>query len=223
MTPTTSPDTNVVLSGGLDSTVALARAISPGRKVRALFFEYGQRHGGEREAAEAVARHYAVPLVKLNLAGMLHSRSLLESSVEEVPQGAYQRENVASTEVQGRNLLFASIAIAQARKGDSVVMGVHGGDHDLYPDCRPEFWQGVKTLAQSYEVKIETPFLKLTKSQIVEMGAQLRAPLGRTWSCYEGGDRHCGKCATCEERREAFSQAGVPDPTVYVIGGTDAS
>lgn len=207
---------HVIFSGGLDSTTALALAVAEGAEVQALFFEYGQRHGGEHAAAVSIAKGLGVPLKVIDLTGKLHSRALLADSPLDVPKQAYGGENLGDTEVMGRNLLFASHAVAQAQRGDAIVLGVHGGDHELYPDCRPEFWEGFKALSLAYEVTTETPFLNLSKAGIVDQGLRVGAPLFESWSCYDRGPSQCGECATCRERREAFRLAGAEDFTQYL-------
>lgn len=209
----------VISSGGLDSTVTLAHALSAGAdpsRVLALTFDYGQRHVREVGAAREIARHYGVEQKVLNLGGLMTSGSLLADSPEEVPEGHYAADNMASTVVHGRNLLFASVAISLAGPGGTVWTGVHAGDHTVYPDCRPEFWQALETLAQdAYDVGVVAPYLFSRKEDIAAEGDRLGAPLCLTWSCYKGGEVHCGRCGTCVERREAFDLAGVTDPTTY--------
>lgn len=208
----------VVFSGGLDSTVTLAQAVEEvSGPITALSFAYGQRHeSSETRAALEIAGHYGVGFKSIDLAGLLHSRSLLSNSPEEIPEGEYGLDNLPSTEVRGRNLLFASLAVAQVEEGASVWLGVHGGDHDLYPDCRPAFWDGLVPVVAGLGVSLRVPFLRSSKAEIVRKGAALDAPLHLTWSCYNGGAQHCGRCATCLERRAAFEEAGVADPTQYL-------
>lgn len=209
----------VILSGGLDSTSALALTLAgpdphEDERVEAISFDYGQRHRRELQAAEAVAGHYGIEHRVVELHGLLHGSALLGQG--EVPEGHYAAESMAATVVQGRNLLFASVAIASSTgPGDTLVLGVHAGDHPVYPDCRPDFWHHLAEVATAYEVSIRTPFLHQSKAEVVGWGDQLRAPLDLTWSCYQGGARHCGRCGTCVERAEAFHLAGVPDPTSY--------
>jgi 7-cyano-7-deazaguanine synthase len=209
----------VVLSGGLDSTAALALVMAgpdehEDERVEAISFNYGQRHQRELHAAAAVAGHYGIKHRAVELHGLLHGSALLGDG--EVPEGHYAAESMAATVVQGRNLLFASVAISSsAGPGDTVTFGVHAGDHPVYPDCRPDFWHHLAEVATAYEVGIRTPFLHQSKAEVVGWGDQLGAPLDLTWSCYQGGARHCGRCGTCVERAEAFHLAGVSDPTTY--------
>jgi 7-cyano-7-deazaguanine synthase len=120
-----------------------------------------------------------------------------------------------ATVVPGRNLLLSAIAIATLDPGDVLLVGVHAGDHPIYPDCRPQFWAGLDMCAAAYGVRLNTPFLHLTKAEALEAGHLRHAPVEETWSCYQGGEQHCGRCGTCVERAEAFHLAGIPDPTPY--------
>ncbi len=207
--------TLVVLSGGLDSTCALALTIEGGGEdVAAISFDYGQRHVRELEAAHAVAGFFRIPHRVMNLRGFLEGSALIGE--EEVPEGHYSDESMSATVVNGRNLLFAATAVAQAIEGESVVFGVHAGDHPIYPDCRPDFWVPLaRAVRDAYSVSLETPFIGLTKAELLTIGINAGAPVHLTWSCYQGEGRHCGRCGTCVERAEAFHLAGVDDPTIY--------
>jgi 7-cyano-7-deazaguanine synthase len=202
-----------VLSGGLDSTCALAVT----KADVAVSFDYGQRHRRELDAAAAVAAHYQIPHTVVDLGGMFTGRSALTDLGTVMPEGRYDDPGMAATVVPGRNLLFAAAAIARTGPGDTVVVGVHAGDHPVYPDCRPEFWAALDGLAAAaYGVRIAAPFLHSSKAQALAAGLAVGAPVGLTWSCYAGGDQHCGRCGTCVERQESFYLAGIPDPTEYV-------
>jgi len=204
---------HVSLSGGLDSTTLLALAADRSSDIKAWTFNYGQRHSREVQAAIAVATHYHVDRRTLNLEGLLHGSALLYEAP--LPEGHYTAETMEATVVNGRNLLFASAIVAQTQPGDEVWLGVHAGDHAIYPDCRPEFVNPLKETVATYGVNLQTPFLPITKAAIASLGHNLGAPLNLTWSCYAGGTLHCGRCGTCVERAEAFHLAGVPDPTDY--------
>jgi 7-cyano-7-deazaguanine synthase len=205
----------VVLSGGMDSATVLARVKRdyPNDLVIALGFDYGQRHRREIESARALAHHYAIPYRMVPI-GVLHGSALLGSGA--VPEGAYDHPSMDATVVSGRNLLFAAIATGLAEKNDTLWFGIHSGDHPVYRDCRPEFWDGLRQIvADAYDIGIATPLIALSKADVVRLGYSLDVPYDLTWSCYVGGATHCGRCGTCVERAEAFSIAGVTDPTVY--------
>lgn len=206
-----------VLSGGLDSTATLARMLvhGDGAEPLAIAFDYGQTHRVELEAAQAVADEMNVPLKLVDVRGLLAGGSLLGEG--EIPDGHYADETMKSTVVHARNMLFASIAVSLAGPGGEVWLGVHGGDHHIYPDCRPTFWEPYReAVLAAYDVRVQTPFLFGDKADVVTAGAALGAPLHLTWSCYKGGSVQCGTCGTCTERREAFRVAGVPDRTEYL-------
>lgn len=211
----------VSFSGGLDSTVALAIAVDSYDEVVALSADYGQRHTVELDAAARIAARYGVRhhVVDLTGYGSLTTSSL--TSDEPIPHGLYDEENMASTVVPARNAVFAMIAtgLAESLGGGDVILAVHGGDHAVYADCRPGFLASAAStarLATDGNVTIDAPFIHMSKTDIVKLGATHHAPLGETWSCYEGGQQHCGRCGTCTERKLAFHEAGVPDPTEYV-------
>ena len=212
----------VLLSGGLDSTVLLAKLVTENRRVLAMGVDYGQRHSQETEAAQAVCAHYGVEyrLADLrNISSFFGKNSLTDKNIP-VYEGSYNEDGMKNTVVPARNLLLISVATswAIAEKCDTVAYAAHGGDHAIYPDCREEFAQkldSVIRISDWHPVKLERPFVGMTKGEIVELGTRLGAPLHLTWSCYNGGEKHCGRCATCLERAEAFRSAGIPDPTAW--------
>jgi 7-cyano-7-deazaguanine synthase len=212
----------VLLSGGMDSTALLAHAATVGPVAGALSVNYGQRHVKELEAAKAVAARYGVPHFVLDLTswGSLLTGSALTDASVEVPEGHYAAPNMAVTVVPNRNatMLMAAAGVAESLGADVVLTAVHAGDHAVYPDCRPEFIAAASlaaNLGTGGKVSIDAPFVRLSKTEIAVHGTALRAPLELSWSCYKGGERHCGKCGTCVERIEAFRDAGVTDPTEY--------
>jgi len=214
--------TVAIFSGGLDSTVLLHKLLAEGDHVLALSVDYGQRHRRELDNAYRIA---AKLKVEWHLADLSSIRPLLAGSSQTsddmpVPHGHYAAENMKQTVVPNRNMIMLSVAAGWAisRKADRVAYGAHAGDHTIYPDCRPEFTQALGHaigLADWHQVELYCPFLGLNKGQIVQLGAKLGADFSQTWSCYEGGELHCGQCGTCVERREAFERAGVTDPTAY--------
>ena len=214
--------TVLIYSGGVDSTVLLAHLRAEGREVHCLSVDYGQRHRRELEAARAICAHYGVDhrLADLRALAPLFGSNALTGGVT-VPEGHYEEESMKATVVPNRNMLLISVATAWAvsLRAESIAYGAHGGDHAIYPDCRPEFAEALDRavrLADWHEVRLERPFVKMDKAGIVRRGRELEVPFGLTWSCYVGGERHCGRCGTCVERKEAFRLAGVADPTDYV-------
>lgn len=206
----------VVLSGGMDSATLLykVRRENPGHLIAAVSFDYGQRHKKEIDAARDLAMGVGA-IFRMVPMGVMHGSALVDRKVE-VPEGRYDDASMKDTVVQGRNLMFASIAIALSEPGDTIYLGVHAGDHAIYPDCRETFWWHLRQAAEkAYDIRINTPFITSTKADIARLGHDLGVPYGRTWSCYKGGVLHCGRCGTCVERAEAFHLAGVPDPTPY--------
>jgi 7-cyano-7-deazaguanine synthase len=214
--------TIVIWSGGLDSTVLVRHLLQQGLEVHALTFDYGQRHRKEIEAAQLIRARQAHRSIVTHTIERLHlpGQSALQDQAVDVPDGHYEDETMKSTVVPGRNLVMLAHALAHAaaKEAQAVAFAAHAGDHAIYPDCRDKFSWAMKAVAVAYHyepVQLLSPFVTLTKADIVLMGAKLGVPFELTWSCYKGGELHCGKCGTCVERREAFELAGVPDPTTY--------
>jgi 7-cyano-7-deazaguanine synthase len=211
-----------LLSGGLDSTVLATQLRNDGREVLALSIHYGQRHARELRAAARVAEELGIAWDEVEAGALnvlLGGSSLTDDSVA-VPHGHYADETMKATVVPNRNMLLLAMAgaLAVSAGADAIAYAAHAGDHAIYPDCRPAFMDAVRqvlALANWTPIGLETPFADWTKAQIVQRGVELRAPLGLTYSCYEGQATHCGRCGTCVERREAFTLAGVADPTTY--------
>ncbi|MFJ1707153.1 7-cyano-7-deazaguanine synthase QueC [Kitasatospora sp. NPDC088346] len=216
----------VIASGGLDSTTVAYWLADRGSRLSLLSFDYGQRHRKELDFARRIAGHLGAhhEVVDLSGLGRLLSGSALTDPGIRVPDGHYTAESMRSTVVPNRNAIMLDIAVGMAvvLGADAVAFGAHAGDHAIYPDCRSSFFdlfaetakagnQGF--LADGFEVL--APFIDLAKADIVEIGRQVQVPFQDTWSCYKGGELHCGTCGTCTERIEAFSLAGVEDPTEY--------
>jgi 7-cyano-7-deazaguanine synthase len=216
-------DTIVICSGGLDS-VSLAHKVAAEHKLRGLLsFDYGQRHVKELDCAAACAERLGVPhrVVDISGVGAALSGSALTDDVA-VPDGHYAEDSMKITIVPNRNAIMLAIAfgMAAAEKADAVAAAVHGGDHFIYPDCRPGFIDAFQMMQRHAlegvaDVTLYTPFVTISKADIVTEGAKHDTPFAATWSCYKGGARHCGRCGTCVERREAFHLAGIEDPTEY--------
>lgn len=212
----------VVLSGGLDSTTALYWALKNYDEVDAVSVNYGQRHAIELDYARATCEALGVrhDVLEAGSLGLVLSGSALTDNLE-VPHGHYEDESMRSTVVPNRNAILLNLVagIAVARGAEAIVTGVHAGDHAIYPDCRPEFIEAMRSLlkvANYKPVAVEAPFIRSSKADIVSAGDFLGVDFTQTYSCYEGGQEHCGQCGTCVERVEAFALAGVKDPTRYV-------
>ena len=212
----------VVFSGGMDSATALWWAMREFREVAAVTFEYGSKHNArELAAAETICKKLSVPqtVIPLDFIGKYFHSSLLKTGGT-IPEGNYNEANMASTVVPFRNgiMLAAAAGLAEDAGFSAVILGNHTGDHAIYPDCRPEFIEGMARAIETGtggKVKLLSPFCHKTKGEIASLGAELGVDFALTWSCYNGRDRHCGKCGTCRERREAFREAGLTDPTEY--------
>lgn len=213
--------TVLIYSGGLDSTALLCSLLAEGDKVRCLSVDYGQRHRKELFAAAAICEKLGAPFQVAKMGGI---RELLKGSALTdnipVPNGHYEAETMKQTIVPNRNMLMLALGIAWcvSLRFDRVAYAAHAGDHAIYPDCRPEFVEAMReaaALCDWRKVELYAPFVRKTKMEIVRLGAELGAPFELTWSCYMGGEKHCGACGTCVERKEAFALAGVTDPTEY--------
>jgi 7-cyano-7-deazaguanine synthase len=212
----------VLLSGGMDSVTALYDAKQDHEVLGAVSFHYGSKHN-DREipfaahhAAAAGVRHTVIPL---DFIGESFKSDLLRSGGE-IPRGHYAEDSMKKTVVPFRNGIMLAIAagFAESIEAQGLVIAAHAGDHAIYPDCREEFMQAMADairLGTYARLEILRPFIALTKADIVRRGTELGIDYAQTWSCYVGGENHCGECGTCVERREAFLLAGVPDPTPY--------
>lgn len=214
----------LLLSGGLDSTALAAAYVARHGSLAldAVGVDYGQRHARELDAAANVARALSIrfDVIDLRAVGAMLSSALTGNGP--VPHGHYADDNMRATVVPNRNaiLLNVAVGIAASRGHGAVLTAVHAGDHPVYPDCRPEFVAAASLAATKGtegigDVHITAPFVHMTKARVVATGAAVGAPFDLTWSCYEGGERHCGRCGTCVERAEAFAEAVVHDPTDY--------
>lgn len=216
-------DTIVICSGGLDSVTLAHKVAADGRLGGLLSFDYGQRHVKELDCAAACAARLDVGHRVVDISGV--GRGLAGSALTDdvaVPDGHYAEETMKLTIVPNRNAIMLAVAfgLAAARQARAVAVAVHGGDHFIYPDCRPGFIDAFQRMQDAAlegvaEIALEAPFVHLSKADIVAEGARNGTPFAETWSCYKGGARHCGRCGTCVERREAFDLAGVADPTDY--------
>jgi 7-cyano-7-deazaguanine synthase len=212
----------VLLSGGLDSTTLFYRLAAEGFDIRGISIDYGQRHRKEVEYARRTAdrlgaRHDTVDLTAVT---RFLTTSALTSAAVAVPEGHYEEESMKLTVVPNRNALMLSVAyaVAASEGATQVATAVHSGDHAIYPDCRREFieaFQSMEDTSLGEHIELHAPFLHVDKVAIAREAGRLGVPLEETWSCYQGGERQCGRCGTCVERAWAIAEAGLVDPTLY--------
>ena len=201
-----------ILSGGMDSTTMTYSFLKEKNEVKAITFDYGQRHKKEIEYAKRFCNDFKIEqkIINLNSITQCLERSALTSNIE-IPEGHYQDQNMRSTVVPNRNMIMASIAAAWAIsiKYDAIALGVHSGDHAIYPDCRLEFINALSyaILIGNYEkLYVLTPLLNFDKRNIAKIGLDMGLNYDEyTWTCYKGLDQPCGKCGSCIEREEALS------------------
>lgn len=210
----------LVLSGGMDSVTMLHEYKA--HIAAAINFSYGANHNArEREMARINCRKLSIELVEIDLDFMTkYFDSSLLSGADAIPEGNYDDENMRSTVVPFRNGIMLSIAagLAESRNLAGVMLANHSGDHAIYPDCRPEFVEAMDAAIQAgtYEhLRLWAPYTGLTKGEIAARGRDAGVDYSLTYSCYKGREKHCGKCGTCTERREALAEAGIADPTIY--------
>ena len=220
------PKAVVLLSGGLDSTVTMAIAIDEGMEVAPLSFRYGQRHTKELDSAAAVCRHYGVRGSVIDI-DMSSFRSALTDKSIDVPSDRKGKleENIPITYVPARNIIFLSIAagLCESIGAEAIYIGANAIDYSGYPDCRPEFFRsfedtlakGTKAGTEGRAPEIRTPIIGFSKADIVKKGKELNAPLNLTWSCYNGGNKACGRCDSCRLRLKGFREAGFKDEILY--------
>lgn len=213
----------VIYSGGMDSFTLLNHAMQT-KQVYALSFDYGQKHVKELTFAKQVTQALSIPhkIVDINsIATLLTGSSLIDDI--QVPEGHYEEENMKSTIVPNRNMILLSLAVGYAVSigADVVYYGAHGGDHAIYPDCRPEFVQKMSevcAIANYEKVLIEAPFLHMNKIDILAQGLKMGLTsddYANTWTCYNGREKACGHCGACQERLEAFKLNNLIDPLSY--------
>lgn len=217
---TTEKDSILVLSGGMDSTTMLHDFAD--RIALAVSFDYGSNHNAREIACAAEncrilgISHIVIPL---DFMGKYFHSSLLEGA-DAIPEGHYAADNMKSTVVPFRNGIMLAVAagLAESRGLSHVMIANHAGDHTIYPDCRPEFVSAMDQAIRNgtfADVSLLAPYTNMTKTDIARRGKELGMDYALTYSCYKGGEHHCGKCGTCVERREAMRDAGIDDPTIY--------
>jgi 7-cyano-7-deazaguanine synthase len=219
----------VVLSGGLDSTTCMGIAKDAGYELYPLTFHYGQRHNREVEQAKKIAAFYQVPehrIVNLDFLKQIGGSALTDENIA-VPTHTSEEE-IPSTYVPARNLIFLSLATAYAEVvgADVIYIGVSAVDYSGYPDCRPEF---IRSMSQTIVLatkagvtgegmRIEAPLMHLSKKETIEWGLRLGVPYDLSTSCYQGGEEACGECDSCRLRLKGFAEAGSIDPIAYKKG-----
>ncbi len=211
----------VLHSGGIDSTVLLRSYQERGNEPLALSFSYGQRHWKEIGSAAELCGELGI---EHRVADLTSSKWLLGGSSITSYKHVCELAGRA-TVVPNRNMLFLSYAIAWAVQSEAsaVAFGAHACDSEFYPDCREAFvsaMDGAAGLCSHSPIRVLAPFTGYLKSDIIRLGESLGVPWGKTWSCYAGGEQHCGMCGSCKERKAAFKLAGVDDPTQYLPGAT---
>lgn len=216
-------DAVIILSGGMDSAVLLAHELSLGTRIAALSFDYGSKHNNrELPMAADICARADVPhhVARLPFFNELFSSSLLQSGAD-IPDGAYDAASMKSTVVPFRNGILLAIAVGYAESigASRVLIGSHSGDHHIYPDCRPAFNAAMDHTARigtDGAVRIDAPFANLDKRAVGDLGRTLGVDFAHTWTCYKGGELHCGTCGACDERKFALRNDQGLDPTRYL-------
>jgi len=215
-----------LLSGGLDSSTSLAIAQAEGYELYALSFDYGQMHRRELESARAIAEHYRVKEHIFYRLENFGGSALVDSRME-IPSDRSEEEmtDIPASYVPARNTVFLSIALgwAEVLDADAIFIGVNSVDYSGYPDCRPEFIEAYQRMAdlatkksvEGGRIEIRAPLLHMTKAEIIRRGMELGVPYEKTWSCYRGGEKACGRCDSCILRLKGFREAGYRDPIEY--------
>ena len=219
----------LILSGGLDSsTLGYWLKANNYRELICLSFDYGQKQIIELNSAKVIAEklnatHQIIDLSFIQPLLSNSSCSLTNNEIN-VPHGEYSKENMQSTVVPNRNSMMLTIAwtIACVEKAEALAYGAHGGDHYLYPDTRPDYFNALNLALRlgsedqrQANLNLIAPFIHWPKAKIVTEGARLQVPFELTWTCYEGREIHCGLCGACCGRKQAFAQANISDPTIY--------
>jgi len=210
------------LSGGMDSTTVLARLIDEGAEVECFGFEYNSKHSlFEQKAARAIAKFYKVPYSLIDLSTITpHLQSNLLKTGGNIPEGHYTDKTMSLTVVPGRNIIFLSIlaGVAWSRGASRIGIGIHQGDHAIYPDCRISFFEAMGSAIRegsNQKVDLLAPFISIDKAGIVKWGLDHAVPFHLTRTCYKDQVLACGKCGSCVERLEAFEKNNTKDPIFY--------
>lgn len=212
----------LIYSGGSDSFTLLHHALDQGIEVECITFSYGQKHIKEIDFAKENCKRLGLShtLIDIGYPESIFGSSSLIDEATDIPHGSYKEESMKSTIVPNRNMIFISYAIAYsiAHDIDEVWYGAHAGDHFIYPDCRPEFLRSMNTAAELCDpskISVKAPFINLNKGEILKIGLDLNIDYSKTWTCYKGLEKACGKCGSCVERIEAFTDNNSSDPISY--------
>ena len=212
----------ISLSGGMDSTTLLGHLLSQGYEVDAVSFMYGSKHNSyEQEAAKNVTKYYGITLRQMDSTSiMCDFDSALLRSGDNIPEGHYTDKTMSGTVVPGRNMIFLTIlaGLAWSIGAQKIAIGIHAGDHAIYPDCRTEFFKAMDSaiyLGTDKRIELIAPFVEMNKISILEWGIPNRVPYDLTRTCYKDQSSACGKCGACVERLEAFEKNGIKDPIIY--------
>ncbi len=221
----------LILSGGIDSSTLGYWLKQQGySELICITYNYGQRQIIELESAKKIAKNLNATHHIIDVSFMqqfLKGSSLTDRSID-IPHGAYTKENMQITVVPNRNTMLLSIAwsIACVERADVLAYGAQCGDHYLYPDTRPDYFNAMNLAlrlgtedCRDDNLELIAPLLKKSKADVIKLGNSLNVPFADTWSCYEGGDTHCGLCGACQSRRSGFVEAGIQDPKVYKFRG----
>ena len=224
MTTKTIPTTIGLLSGGLDSTTAIAIALEKGHQVIGLSFNYGQRHMRELKAAKAIANHFKLlehHIIDINLSTW--GGSSLTDLQQSIPNKGVTKGVIPNTYVPGRNTVFIAIglSLAEAKKSNNLILGINAMDYSGYPDCRPDYLEAFQKLAnlsskagrENNKINLWAPLIHWNKVQIVQEALRLNIPIDLTWSCYNGQEQECGVCDSCRIRNEALQKASYMNST----------
>lgn len=214
-------DSLIIVSGGMDSVTLLYDCKDS--IALAVSFDYGSNHNAREipfarlHCRRLGIRHVVIPLEFMHT----YFKSSLLEGADAIPEGHYADDNMKSTVVPFRNGIMLAIAVGMAESNGlkRVLIANHGGDHAIYPDCRPDFIAAIDSAAKAgtyVNVSVVAPYTNISKTDIAKRGKALGIDYAETWSCYKGGDTHCGKCGTCVERKEALHEAGIDDNTVYL-------
>ncbi len=219
----------LILSGGADSSTLGYWLKSQGySQLICVTYDYGQRQSIEIEYAKKIAKnldaeHHIVDIRFMK--GFLKGSSLTDESVA-VPHGEYTKENMQLTVVPNRNTILLSLAwaIACVEKADVLAYGAQCGDHYLYPDTRPDYFSAMNLAlrlgtedSRKDNLELIAPLLNKSKAEVIKLGVSLNVPFADTWSCYEGGEVHCGQCGACQNRKQGFIETNIVDPTIYKV------